>query len=294
MERSSSRTRTAVQFTKHKTHETAGLPDHARLGDSPADLRNATHHSVLAQDGYQPIACVDSILQRDDRCVGSQERSDSGARTFHVPKLNAEQYEIDGAYPSRVVGRLGWREMNVAARAQHAKAVRAHRRQMGPPGDEGDIAASLRQSRPEWPADPTSTNHCDPHRVNPCHETVRVLRENLAVVNCRMPLSFATLIVSKRATESAFPGATGCCRECCDLVACPRKNPANVIAIGVWWKRIRSLHQRLPRALCVRKPPRTPCRGCPSIHRIEGPTQDPCSLPATSRSTDPHSIRCGA
>ena len=158
----------AVQLAEHQAHESAGLTDHPRLGNGGADLRHAAHHGVLAEDGNQPLAGVDPVLQRDDRRVGPDERPDGGAGTLHVPQLDAEQHEIDRADAGRLVGRLGGAEMDIPARAQHAQAARAHRRQVGTARDEGHIGPGLRQRCPERSSDAASTYHRDPHCVIPC------------------------------------------------------------------------------------------------------------------------------
>src|SRR6516165_6472900 len=116
-----------VQLAEQEPHEGAGLADDPGLGNGGADLGNATHHGSCAENGDQPLACVDAILQRNDCRVGPYERTNSGAGALHVPQLDAEQNEIDRTDTGRLVGGLDGIEMYVPARPEHAETTRAQR-----------------------------------------------------------------------------------------------------------------------------------------------------------------------
>ena len=116
-------------------------PGSATVG---ADLRNPAHHRVLAEDGDQPLAGVDSVLQRDDRRSRSYQRPHAGAGAFHVPQLHAEHDVIDWADAGRIVGSLNRVEMDFATGPEHGEPARAHRCQMGAACDERHVVAGLR------------------------------------------------------------------------------------------------------------------------------------------------------
>ena len=156
-----------VELTENETHERAGLADRAGLDDGGADLRHAAHHGVLAENGDEAVGCIDSILQRDDGGARPNDRANGGAGRLHVPKLDAEQYDVDWADAGGIVGGLGGREMHIPARAEHAETARAHCRQMRAARHKGHIGTGLRQHRSERSANPASADHCYPHGHHP-------------------------------------------------------------------------------------------------------------------------------
>ena len=85
----------------------AGLADDAGLDDGGADIGDAAHHRLLAQEGRQPLGGIDAVLQGNDGGVRPDHRLDRFARALDVPQLDAEQHDIDrpdGARDRRLPG----------------------------------------------------------------------------------------------------------------------------------------------------------------------------------------------
>ena len=157
----------AVELAEHHAQHRAGLADHAGLGDGGADVGDAAHHRLPAQDRRQPVGGIDAVLQGDHGGVRGNHRLDRLARALDVPQLHAEQHDIDRADGSRIVGRLGRHEMDVAALALELEALALHRLEMRAAGDEGDVGAGLGQRRAIAAADAARSDYCDTHRMLP-------------------------------------------------------------------------------------------------------------------------------
>jgi len=75
----------AVELAEHHAHHRAGLADHAGLGDGGADVGDAAHHGLLAQNRRQALGGIDAVLQRDDGGILSDHRLDRRPRRWLRP-----------------------------------------------------------------------------------------------------------------------------------------------------------------------------------------------------------------
>ncbi len=73
VERGAALARAAVELAEHEAHEGAGLADDAGLGDGGADLGDAAHDRLRAEDGGEALAGVDAVLQGDDGGAGAND-----------------------------------------------------------------------------------------------------------------------------------------------------------------------------------------------------------------------------
>jgi hypothetical protein len=153
----------AVEFTEYHPHEGADLLDQAWSYDRRADLRDATHHRVAAEDRDQPFGGVDAVLQWDNRGMGADQRLDVLARAFDVPELDAEQHDVDRTDRGGIVGCLRWHQMAFAATALDLQAMAFHGGQMRAAGDEGDVGASLGQRHTKPAANTSGTDNRNTH-----------------------------------------------------------------------------------------------------------------------------------
>ena len=76
----------AFEFAKYQTHEVAGLPDHAGLGDRGADLRHSAHHRRRTEDGDQALRGIDAVLQWKSPTLLDRSAGVSTRRRFRHPK----------------------------------------------------------------------------------------------------------------------------------------------------------------------------------------------------------------
>ena len=129
-------------------------------------LSHTTHHRRGAEDRNQPLRRIDAVLQRDDGGRGTDDGADVFAGTLHVPELDAKQHDIGMTDRGGVVGRLGWHEMRIASRADHAQPLASHRVQMRAACQEPHVRACLGQRRAKRSADATGANDRDFH-ANP-------------------------------------------------------------------------------------------------------------------------------
>ena len=120
--KASPRAGAAIELAEHDAHHRAGLADHARFGDRRADVGDATHYRLVAQDGASRSEASTPF------CKGITAVSGPTIGRIASPALStshsdAEQHDIDRAYGSRIVGRPGRQQMGVAARAFDAQAL---------------------------------------------------------------------------------------------------------------------------------------------------------------------------
>ena len=157
----------AFEFAEYQTHEVAGLPDHAGLGDRGADLRHSAHHRRRTEDGDQALRGIDAVLQWNHRRCWTDQRAYRRAGGFDIPKLDAEQHEINCSDGCRIVGRLCRGNEGFATAALDAQAVCAHGPQMGTTSYKCNVGTSFRQGATKRATDPAGTNNCNAHRSNP-------------------------------------------------------------------------------------------------------------------------------
>ena len=136
-------------------------------------MRDAPHDGAAPQDRDQPLGGIDAVLQRDDSGGGADQRLDGLARAFDVPKLDAEQHDIDHADFGGIVGRLSRHQMGVAARALNFQSVALHGREMRAPRDERNVSAGLGQRRAETTPDAAGADNRNTHYQSPACRRLR-------------------------------------------------------------------------------------------------------------------------
>ena len=146
----------------------AGLADHAGLGDGGADIGDAAHHRLLAQDRRQPLGA-----HRRRSAAGSRRCPRPTIGLIASPALSTSHSFTQNSTTSTgptvagIVGRLRRHEMRVAARALDLEALALHGREMRAAGDEGDVGARLGQRRAKAAADAARSDYRDTHRTLP-------------------------------------------------------------------------------------------------------------------------------
>ncbi len=143
-------------------------PGHLRghVGDADDDVFGA-------EDGGQPVAGRDAVLQRQHRRLGPDKGRAGARRRLGIPELDREQHRVHRADGGGIVGGVGRMDVHVAARAFDAQTVGADSVEMRAAGDEGHRRAGRRQGRAEDPAEPAGAHDGEGHgRASSRHPAV--------------------------------------------------------------------------------------------------------------------------
>ncbi len=116
-----------------------------------------------AENRSEPLRAIDAVLQRDDACVGSDQRKGLLGGRLGIPQLDREHHDVHRSDPGWIVGDVRLGQMKVAERTLHLEAGPAHRFEIGPACDEEHVVPGRRQARAEIAPDGPGCHNCDPH-----------------------------------------------------------------------------------------------------------------------------------
>src|SRR6266403_1255892 len=116
-----------------------------RLDNITYDLAQTTEDAIFSQYGSQLLECLDAVLQWQHESAGSDHRRHRMGRLANLPRLNAQDDDVDIVYLSRIVSRTNGRNCEVALDAVNAKASRAQSAQVSAASDERHVVARERQ-----------------------------------------------------------------------------------------------------------------------------------------------------
>ena len=153
----------SAPFAEDQAVEGRVLLDGAGFADEGVDEGRAADNPVQAENGAEPLAGVDAVLERHDRSLRADQRAGRFAGAFEVPLLDRDEHDFRRTDSLRPVGREGRADMQVPGPAIDLEAAAPDRLQMRPARDQPDFVARRRQARPEDPADPARANNGDLH-----------------------------------------------------------------------------------------------------------------------------------
>jgi hypothetical protein len=148
----------AVVFSHHEALQRSGLRDHAGPTDGGADIGDAAHDCLIAQDRPQQVVLLHAILERDDARLRSHDWKERTGCTLGVPQFDAEHHQVHRADGPGIVGHIDLGQMYRLRTAFDGKAARPHGGKMCSARNEMDIGAPLREPRAEIAADPTGAH----------------------------------------------------------------------------------------------------------------------------------------
>ena len=99
---------------------------------------------------------LDAVLESDDDRVGSDERRQHRQRALGVVQLDGEEDDIGRADCGGIALCLHARKMDVPLGALDPKSPRAHRVEVRPPREKGDVGADRGQPSAKVAADPAA------------------------------------------------------------------------------------------------------------------------------------------
>ena len=117
----------------------------ARLDNVTDDLTHSAEHVLFSQYGSQLLECLDAVLQRQHESAGSDHRRHGMGRLANLPRLHAQDDDVDIIYLSRIISRTNGRNCEVALDAVNAKTSRAQSAQVSAASDERHVVARERQ-----------------------------------------------------------------------------------------------------------------------------------------------------
>ena len=139
-------------FSEHQPLQRTRLHDHARPADIGADIGDAAHERLVAEDRPQHIVLLHAVLKRDDAGAGLHDWQQLARGALAVPELDAEHHHIDGADGPGVVGHVDLGQVERRRPAFDREAALAHGGKMCAARNEMNIGAALDEPGAEIPA----------------------------------------------------------------------------------------------------------------------------------------------
>src|SRR6266850_1913931 len=134
-----------VPLTESDKGLEAGMSNMARLDNVTDDLTQSAEYVFFSQYGSQLLECLDAVLQRQHERVGSDHRHHGMGRFANLPRLHAQDDDVDIIYLSRIISRTNGRNCIVAVDAVNAKTSRAQSAQVFTAGNERHVITRERQ-----------------------------------------------------------------------------------------------------------------------------------------------------
>ena len=132
-----------------------------------ADIGDAAHQRLVAEDRAQHVVLLHAVLERDDPGLGPDDREELARRVLGVPELDAEHHHVDRADGRGIVGDGDLGQVDRIVRALDREAVPAHGREMAAARHEVHVGAALHQLGAEIAADAARPHDCNPHSFLP-------------------------------------------------------------------------------------------------------------------------------
>ena len=115
----------------------------------------------------QPVRRIHPILERNDRCVRTEQRAQLLAHCLRIPQLHAEQNNIDRADVGDIVRRLDRANDRLAPAAFNPQANFLHGRQMRAASNKSYVGTRLRQRCSERSTDTAGADNGYLHLNSP-------------------------------------------------------------------------------------------------------------------------------
>ena len=158
------------------------VPNHPRRRDLDRGVDDAAEHPLRPENGPLHVARIDrgearvrkrpldpvevppwdAVHRADDRGRRSEQRPNRRRRGRHGMRLEGDDDIVLRTEGRRVVGH-GDRDGDACPCLDQGQAVRSHRREMRPAGDEADSGAGPRQLRAQVTADGPGAEDADTH-----------------------------------------------------------------------------------------------------------------------------------
>src|SRR5215467_3104259 len=152
VERLDARGTPPVVFTEHQPFYRSRLHDHARPADIGADIGDAAHERLVAEDRPQHVVLLHAVLKRDDAGAGLRDWQQLAGGALAVPELDAEHHHIDRADGPGVVGHVDLGQVERRGPAFDREAALAHGGKMRAARNEMNISTALDEPGAEIPA----------------------------------------------------------------------------------------------------------------------------------------------
>ena len=123
--------------------------DDARCGDRAHDPAQPPKDRGASQRIGQDAGGIDTVLQRQQRRIGTDHGSDGSGGIRHLPGLDPENHEIDDPHFPRIVRDLRRPDGKIAQKAFDPQSLGPNGRQVLAPGNESDVDAGLGQTPAE-------------------------------------------------------------------------------------------------------------------------------------------------
>src|SRR5258708_7464919 len=139
-----------------------------RLDNITYDLAQTTEDAISSQYSRQLRKCFDAVLQRQHESSWSEHRRHGISGLANLPRLHAQDDDIDIIYLSRIISRTNGRNCEVALDALNAKASRAQSAQVSAAGNERHIITRERQPPAKISSYPAAAEYRNSHELLSC------------------------------------------------------------------------------------------------------------------------------
>src|SRR5713226_7569363 len=161
-------TKVIVPLTESDKGLEAGMLNMPRLDNITYDLAQTTEDAISSQDGSQLLECFDAVLQRQHESSRSEHRRHGIGRLANLPRLHAQDHDVDISYLSGIIGCEDGRNGEVAVDAVNAKASRAQSAQVSAASDERHVVARERQPPAKISSYAAAAEYRDSHELLFC------------------------------------------------------------------------------------------------------------------------------
>src|SRR5574338_1380908 len=136
------------------------------LNDITDDPAKSTHNALSPELSNELSHRIDAILQRQHGCVWANERLHRARGLRHLPRLYAEEHEINFTNFTYIIRRFSRIDHEIAISTIHPESIRLDRAQMFATRNKRNVVAGVCQPAAEVPADTTCSKYCYSHRLH--------------------------------------------------------------------------------------------------------------------------------
>ena len=140
-------------FAEHDTAVRTGLLDHAGPPECGRDIGGPAKHRLFTHHGSDFGGAVDAVLNREDRCGGTEQRRDHRQGRGVVISLDGHDHDVDRPDLRRVLFRACVNGEVAEVPALDLKPVLTDGREMSAARDERDVVSRPRELRAVVAAD---------------------------------------------------------------------------------------------------------------------------------------------
>jgi hypothetical protein len=135
------------------------VPDVSGTFDEREDVAEPAKHAVGAQEIRELGRGVDPVLEGEDAGALADERAQGLRSLGHLPRLDADQDDVDWTDRGRVIGGSDGMEVEVALHTLDVQAVLADGGQVPAAGDEPHVRPRFGEAPAEVRADRAGSEH---------------------------------------------------------------------------------------------------------------------------------------